>query len=101
MASLDVASLDVAGANAILGENFAPWVLALGINAEATGNDAATLRIPFSEQLCRVGGIMCGQALLTGADTAMVLALAAASGGFKPCTTVDLTIKLHAPDHKG
>jgi len=92
-----LASLDVAGANAILGENFAPWVLALGIKAEATGPEAATLRIPFSEQLCRVGGIMCGQALLTGADTAMVIALAAASGGFKPCTTVDLTINYMRP----
>ena len=84
-------------ANAILAENFAPWVLASGVAAEAVGADAATLRIPFSEQLCRIGGILCGQALLTGADTAMVIALAAASGGFKPCTTVDLTINYLRP----
>ena len=89
--------LPVTAANAILNENFAPWVLALGITAEATSADSATLRIPFSEQLCRVGGIMCGQALLTGADTAMVIALAAASSGFKPCTTVDLTINYMRP----
>ena len=89
--------LAVAAANAILNENFAPWVLALGITAEATSTDSATLRIPFSDQLCRVGGIMCGQTLLTGADTAMVIALAAASGGFKPCTTVDLTINYMRP----
>ena len=90
-------SLSVPAADAILAENFAPWVLALGIKTEVTGPDSATLRIPFSEQLCRVGGIMCGQALLTGADTAMVIALAAASGGFKPCTTVDLTINYMRP----
>jgi len=84
-------------ANAILAENFAPWVLASGVAAEAIGADAATLRIPFAEQLCRIGGILCGQALLTGADTAMVIALAAASGGFKPCTTVDLTINFMRP----
>lgn len=84
-------------ANAILADNFAPWVLASGIRAEATGADSATLRIPFADQLCRVGGILCGQALLTGADTAMVIALAAASGGFKPCTTVDLTINYMRP----
>jgi len=89
--------LDVAGANAVLADNFAPWVLALGIKAEAVGAEAATLRIPFSDQLCRIGGIMCGQALLTGADTAMVIALAAAAGGFKPCTTVDLTINYMRP----
>jgi uncharacterized protein (TIGR00369 family) len=87
----------VEAANAILADNFAPWVLASGVTAEAVGTDAATLRIPFSEQLCRVGGILCGQALLTGADTAMVIALAAASGGFKPCTTVDLTINFMRP----
>jgi uncharacterized protein (TIGR00369 family) len=40
---------------------------------------------------------MCGQTLITGGDTAMVLALAAASGGFKPCTTVDLTINFMRP----
>ena len=84
-------------ANAILAENFAPWVLASGVTAEAVGADRASLRIPFSEALCRVGGILCGQALLTGADTAMVIALAAASGGFKPCTTVDLTINYMRP----
>ena len=84
-------------ANAILAENFAPWVLASGIKAEAIGPETATLRVPFSDQLCRIGGILCGQALLAGADTAMVIALAAASGGFKPCTTVDLTINYMRP----
>jgi uncharacterized protein (TIGR00369 family) len=92
-----MSSLSTAQADAILRENFAPWVQATGIKAEATDKDAATLRIPFSDRLCRVGGIMCGQALLTGADTAMVIALAAASGGFKPCTTVDLTINYMRP----
>ena len=92
-----MSAMNVTSANAILAENFAPWVLALGIQADAIDTDSATLRIPFSDQLCRVGGIMCGQALLTGADTAMVIALAAASGGFKPCTTVDLTINYMRP----
>ncbi|KAB2920078.1 MAG: PaaI family thioesterase [Hyphomicrobiaceae bacterium] len=90
-------NFSIAAANAVLQECFAPWVLALGIKAELVGADTATLRIPFSDQLCRVGGIMCGQALLTGADTAMVIALAAASGGFKPCTTVDLTTNYMRP----
>ena len=89
--------LEISAANAILADNFAPWVLATGIKVDAAAADAATLRIPFSDQLCRVGGILCGQALLTGADTAMVIALAAASGGFKPCTTVDLTINYMRP----
>ena len=92
-----MASLSVAAADALLKENFAPWVLASGIKAEATTGSAAMFRIPFSDQLCRVGGILCGQALLTGADTAMVIALAVANGAFKPCTTVDLTINYMRP----
>jgi uncharacterized protein (TIGR00369 family) len=92
-----MSKLTTSAANSILAENFAPWVLASGVTAEATGTDSATLRIPFSDQLCRVGGILCGQALLTGADTAMVIALAAATGAFKPCTTVDLTINYMRP----
>jgi uncharacterized protein (TIGR00369 family) len=92
-----MAVFTVEQADAILAQNFAPWVLASGVTAEAVGAEGASLRIPFSDQLCRVGGILCGQALLTGADSAMVIALAAASGGFKPCTTVDLTINFMRP----
>ncbi|NOU06335.1 MAG: PaaI family thioesterase, partial [Hyphomicrobiaceae bacterium] len=40
---------------------------------------------------------MSGQTLVTGADTAMVIALSAAMGGFKPVTTVDLTINYIRP----
>ena len=90
-------ALTVAAANTILDDKFAVWVLATGIRTDAIGADSATLRIPFSEHLCRVGGIICGQTLVTGADTAMVIALSAASGGFKPCTTVDLTINYMRP----
>ncbi len=92
--------IDVVAATAILEQNFAPWVLALKIAAEATGEQTATLRVPFSETLCRVGGSMCGQALVSGADTAMVIALSSAMGGFKPCTTVDLTINYMRPISK-
>jgi uncharacterized protein (TIGR00369 family) len=45
----------------------------------------------FSERLCREGGVICGQALMSLADTAMVFAVAAASGRYRPMTTVDLT----------
>jgi len=90
-------TLSTAQADAILAENFAPWVLATGVRTDATTKDSATLRIPFSDQFCRVGGIMSGQTLVTGADTAMVIGLAAANGGFKPCTTVDLSINYLRP----
>lgn len=89
--------LTVDQANAILEANFAQWVRALGIRVAAVGPETATLRIPFSEDLCRVGGILCGQSLAAGADTAMVLALSVAMGGLKPLTTVDMTINFMRP----
>ncbi|MEQ1647878.1 MAG: PaaI family thioesterase [Hyphomicrobiaceae bacterium] len=92
-----MSAFDTATANKILADMFAPWVLATGIITDAVSTDSATLRIPFSAQLTRVGGIMSGQTLVTGADTAMVIALSAAMGGFKPVTTVDLTINYMRP----
>jgi len=81
----------------VLADNFAPWVLALGIRVDTIATDAATLRIPADPRLCRVGGIMCGQSLASGADTAMVIALAVAQRGLKPLTTVDMSINFMRP----
>ena len=89
-------------ARRVLGEVFAPWVLDLNLSVEAfdfapspdSGADwqpGAILRMPFSERLCRNGGIVCGQALMAFADTAMVLANLAANKGYRPMTTVDQT----------
>jgi uncharacterized protein (TIGR00369 family) len=85
-----------------LGEVFAPWVLDLGLSVESIETDppqgagadwqpGATLRMAFSERLCRSGGIVCGQALMALADTSMVFAILAANRGFRPMTTVDQT----------
>jgi uncharacterized protein (TIGR00369 family) len=86
-----------AAAQAILAENFAPWVEALGLTVEAVGSEAATLRLPLDPQLVRVGGSVCGQALMTAADTAMVIAISAALGGFRPMATVGQTISFLRP----
>ena len=86
-----------AAAQAILAENFAPWVQALGLTVETVAADAATLRLPFDPRLVRVGGTVCGQALMTAADTAMVIACSAALGGFRPMATVGQTISFLRP----
>jgi uncharacterized protein (TIGR00369 family) len=92
------AKFDVAAANAALAEFFAPWVRATGITVDGVADGTLTMRIPFSDQLCRTGGIMSGQTLVTGADTAMAVALMAQMGGLqKPITTVDLTINYMRP----
>ncbi|MER6072587.1 PaaI family thioesterase [Streptomyces sp. NPDC001817] len=77
-----------AEADKILSANFAPWVLDLGLTVEAVGEGLAVLRLPWSERLAREGGGLSGQALMAAADTATVLAVCAARGGFVPMTTV-------------
>lgn len=78
-------------AQVILRENFAPWVQALGLVVETCDASEARLRLPFSQSLVRVGGTICGQALMSAADTAMVIAICCSLGGFRPMATVSQT----------
>jgi acyl-coenzyme A thioesterase PaaI-like protein len=55
------------------------------------------LRLPQSDQLSRVGGMLCGQAMMAAADTAMVLALIRHFGAFRPCTTVQMNTSFLKP----
>ncbi len=82
---------------AALSEYFAPWVQALGLHVEAVGDTSVTLRLPQNDQLSRVGGMLCGQAMMAAADTAMVLALIRHFGAFRPCTTVQLNSSFLKP----
>ncbi|MEV7982848.1 PaaI family thioesterase [Streptomyces sp. NPDC086519] len=81
-------TMTTAEADKVLSTAFAPWVLGLGLAVEAVGEDRATLRLPWSERLSREGGGLSGQALMAAADTATVIAVSAARGGFVPMTTV-------------
>lgn len=83
--------------NAALPEYFAPWVQALGLRAEAFDADSVTLRLPRSDQLSRTGNMLCGQAMMAAADTAMVLALINQFGQFRPCTTVQMNTSFLRP----
>jgi uncharacterized protein (TIGR00369 family) len=67
---------------------FAPWVQALGLQVESLADGEVTLRLPQSDQLSRVGGMLCGQAMMSAADTAMVLAIVTQLGDQRPMTTV-------------
>ncbi|MFA1551894.1 PaaI family thioesterase [Actinomadura chokoriensis] len=81
----------------ILRDNFAPWVLDLGLAVEEVGDGTAVLRLPWSDRLAREGGAMSGQALMAAADTAVVLAVSGAKGGFVPMTTVQLSTTFQRP----
>jgi uncharacterized protein (TIGR00369 family) len=93
---------DVEEARRVLDDVFAPWVKDLNLSIERVDHEppagaaadwqpGAILRMPFSERLCRHGGVVCGQALMAFADTAMVIANLAANRGYRPMTTVDQT----------
>jgi len=76
---------------------FAPWVQTLGLQVESFDTESVTLRLPQHEQLSRVGGMVCGQAMMAAADTAMVLALIRHFGDFRPCTTVQMNTSFLKP----
>src|ERR1700712_80880 len=96
------AEFDIAEARRVLGDVFAPWIQDLKLSIERVDYErppqdagdwqpGAILRMPFSDRLVRNGGIVCGQALMAFADTAMVIANLAANRGYRPMTTVDQT----------
>lgn len=90
-------TLKPADGDKILRDNFAPWVLELGLTVEEVGNGHATLRLPWSQRLAREGGGLSGQALMAAADTATVIAVSGAKGGFTPMTTVQLNTTFQRP----
>ena len=101
-------TFDIEEARGVLRDVFAPWVQDLGLslvgiecdapaNASADWQPGAILRMAFSERLCRHGGVVCGQALMALADTAMVIAVLAANRGYRPMTTVDQTTHFMRP----
>jgi uncharacterized protein (TIGR00369 family) len=87
----------VEDAQAMLADLFAPWVQALGLQVTSVVPGEVTLRLPFDARLTRVGGTVCGQAMMAAADTAMVLAVSSLLGGFRPMTTVSLTQSFMRP----
>ncbi len=89
--------LTPADGDAILADNFAPWIRELGLVVEQTGERHAVLRLPWSDRLAREGGALCGQALMAAADTAAVIAISAARGGYGPMTTVQQSTSFQRP----
>lgn len=86
-----------AQAQGFLTENFAPWVLALSPTVTDTAPMGATLSIPITPQIARVGNIVSGQTLGALADTAMVIAGCAALGKPEPLATATLDTQFMRP----
>lgn len=89
--------MEIASLQSALGQYFAPWVQALGLQVRSADADGVQVLLPQQAQLARVGGMVCGQAMMAVADTCMVLALMQHWGEFRPCTTVQMNTSFLKP----
>ena len=81
----------------LLDDVTAPFVKHLGLSLVAADARQVTLLMPVTPALVHGGGVVCGQALMAAADTAMILAVAASLGEFRPMTTVQLQTSFLKP----
>lgn len=84
-------------AHLALEEMFAPWVRALDLRIDGICCSGATLSMPVTPEIARVGGIVSGQALAALADTAMVFACAGHFKAFTPVATTNLDLQFLRP----
>ena len=95
-------------AGRLMTEVFPPWVQDLALLVESgetvrppgappDWQPGATVRLPYSTKVCSDGAVVCTQALMALADTAMVLACSAAWNGYRPMTSIDQTTHFLRP----
>jgi uncharacterized protein (TIGR00369 family) len=89
--------MDAAGLQAMLEELCADYTKRLGLRVETVAPGEVTLTLPVTHELVHAGGVLCGQAILAAADTAMLLAMIAQLGEFRPMTTVQLQVSFLRP----
>ena len=75
----------------------AEYVKRLNLRIVSIEANAVTLALPVAPELVHGGGVLCGQAMLAAADTAMLLAMIVALGEFRPMTTVQLQTSFVRP----
>jgi acyl-coenzyme A thioesterase PaaI-like protein len=97
----------IAAAGVLLADILPPWMLDLNLLVETVEagrppgapvdwQPGVVLRLPFSNKLSREG-VLCPQALMAVADTAMTLACAAAWNGHRPMSVIDQTMHFLRP----
>ena len=99
-------SLQTAGR--LMTEIFPQWVQDLALLIESVEavrppgalpdwQPGATVRLPCSTKVCSDAAVICTQAFMALADTAMVLACSAAWNGYRPMTSIDQTTHFLRP----
>ena len=84
-------------ANARIENLFAPVVQGLNPRIDRIAEDEVVMRLPYSDDLCRIGGIVCGQAMMTLIDTCMVYVCYIGLKRFAEVTTVTQTTNFMRP----
>jgi len=82
--------MNAAELQATLDRIAADYVKRLQLRVETVAPGEVTLTMPVLPELVHGGGVLCGQAIMSAADTAMLLAMIAQLGEFRPMTTVQL-----------
>ena len=75
----------------------ADYVKRLDLRVTAVRPGEIELALPVAAELVHGGGVLCGQAIMAAVDTAMVLAMIAELGEFRPMTTVQLQTSFLRP----
>ena len=88
---------DVKKAQNFLNSVTAPWIQDLNLQIDSISKWKCRFTLNYSERLVRTGDIICGQAIVSAADTAMIVAVISAIGKYQEITTVDISCKYLRP----
>ena len=75
----------------------APWVQDLNLRVDSVSQWHCKFTLNYNERLVRSGDTICGQAIVSAADTAMIVAVISAIGKYQNITTVDIVCKYLRP----
>jgi len=89
--------MDAATLQATLDRIAADYVKRLQLRVQTVAPGEVTLTMPVLPELVHGGGVLCDQAIMSAADTAMLLAMIAQLGEFRPMTTVQLQTSFLRP----
>jgi len=78
-----------------------PWIQDLDLHVNSISRLKCKFTLNYSKKLVRAGDIICGQAIVSAADTAMIVAVISAIGKYQEVTTVDISCKYLRPLLRG
>ena len=79
----------------------AQWIKCLDLQVDLISTWKCKFTLNYNENLVRAGNIICGQAIVSAADTAMIVAVISAIGKYEEITTVDISCKYLRPLSSG